>query len=91
VALRPNSGPDARGALLWRSSQLVAIYCPHNTQYAYETIIPTLSGTRNRDPINWAAAELHPRPHGHRDRPSVIFVRSEVSRFSKSGSTSHFQ
>jgi len=71
------------------------IYYPHNTLHAYETIIRALSGIRNFDPINRAAAELHSRPHGHRDRPSALFVKSEfnrpVSQVSKSASTSHFK
>ena len=41
----------------------------HNKQQTQETNIPSISGSRNRDPSNRAAADLRPRPHGHRDWP----------------------
>jgi hypothetical protein len=42
----------------------------YNTQQAQETTVHALSGIRTRDPTTRAAADLHLRLHGHRNRLS---------------------
>jgi len=49
---------------------------PHNTQQTEETIIRVLIWIQTRDPSSQAAADLHRRPHGRRDRQ--VFVECEV-------------
>jgi hypothetical protein len=41
---------------------------PDNTQQSKQTNFHATSGNRNRDPRNWADADLHRRSHGHFNR-----------------------
>ena len=55
---------------------------PQNTRQARETNIHALSGIRNRDPSNRAAADLRVRPHGRWNQLpgpySVLIAREPV-------------
>jgi len=47
----------------------------HNTQQTQETHFHALRGIGTRNRSNRAAAELHLRPHGHRDRPVFTMLQ----------------
>jgi hypothetical protein len=46
----------------------------HNTQQTQGTYIHALSGIQTRDRSNQAAADLHLRQHGHRDRQEFSYI-----------------
>jgi hypothetical protein len=58
---------------LWTSDQPVAEASTYTGQQhiTQETNIHALSGTRNRDPSNQVAADLHLKPRGHHRRQST--------------------
>jgi hypothetical protein len=53
----------------------------HNTQQTQETGIHALSGIRTHKPINRVAPDPRLRPHGYRDRHTVLCTARLITNF----------